>query len=167
MKRLADAERIEYLRAENILRGDVSRESIAWLLDAFEAEKAAHAETRSKLEDAESDLADTITVRDYREEQLESIHELSGCEREWSNLHDLGTCAVQSAECAATAVKERDSALAEAARLREALELVVTVWDGRRADGAIDRVIDNARAAIQSGDVGSTVRVRAKGDGTP
>jgi hypothetical protein len=57
----------------------------------------------------------TIDHLEHHEENINQIHAALGCDREWSNLHDRGECAVQAA---LDVVAARDLAL-DAARVAE------------------------------------------------
>lgn len=60
---------------------------------------------------------DAMRSGEVREAQIESIHACSDCEREWSNLHDLGECAIETA-------RERETMAASYVALRARLERI-------------------------------------------
>jgi hypothetical protein len=80
-------------------------------------------EARAKLAGAERGLSQTIDQRDFREHQLDLIHEALDCENEeWTNRHDLGACAIESVRAVASKLAQARNEGAAAA-LRKAAAL--------------------------------------------
>lgn len=96
------------------------------------------------LEASESASDEDVFARDAREEQIERIHAaFDDCEREWTNLHDLGECCVAMARSHSTCCESQGAAQnriavleAENAALRE---VMATMPDRLRERAALLR----------------------------
>jgi hypothetical protein len=68
-------------------------------------------EARRRLDESDDNHGETIAQRDHIEEVVEAIHACSGCEREATNLHNYGACALEWAagnERLIAELRERD-----------------------------------------------------------
>jgi hypothetical protein len=140
----ARAERAEQLAGELRVHAEKAEAELDEAEDLAQRHIRHSLKVQTERDDYERGLGQTIDERDARERQIEAIHEELGCEGEWTNHHDLGTCA---AELVAALVADRDAAIARAdtaERERDALHKV------RDAAERVEKERDEARAEIEA-----------------
>jgi len=123
-----DDERADLLAELDAVRAERDSERDARLTCEHDLEAIPLRDRVRELEaerDAESAAwSDAYDRAERHEEHLNEIHASFGCEREWSNWHDCGACAAETAASVAHELADLAETRAQLARLREAAERV-------------------------------------------